>query len=94
LEWGREHVRVLPGRLDLFERRGEAETTFPVKLDAEVRCGLMVAAAASRRFLFAIRSRGAAFVVTREKAEKEIGGLARLRGRADDGAVVLAQHIQ
>ena len=37
---------------------------------------------------------GAAFVVARKKAEEKVGGLARLRRRADDGAIVLAQHLQ
>jgi len=51
------------------------------------------AVVASRRFLFTIRWR-AAFVVTRKKAKKEVGGLARLRGRADYGAVILAEHFE
>jgi hypothetical protein len=33
-------------------------------------------------------------LIPRKKAEKEVGGLARLRRRADDGAVVRAQHLQ
>ena len=33
-------------------------------------------------------------IAARKKAEEEVGGLARLRGRADDGAIVLAQHLE
>jgi hypothetical protein len=32
-------------------------------------------------------------MVSRKKSEKEVGRLARLRRRADDGAVITAQHL-
>ena len=32
--------------------------------------------------------------VARHEAEEPVGGLARLAGGADDGAIVLAQHLE
>src|SRR5574337_836029 len=48
---------------------------------------------ASRRFLATHRSGVRAFANGKE-AEQKVGGLARLRCGADDGAIVLAEHLE
>ena len=77
-----------------LKRRLSSEPEMRIRTNSALRDGLLTVAteAASCR-LQLIRS-GGLCVIPRKKAEEEVGGLARLRRRADDGAVVLAQYLE